>query len=279
LLKMPVLNTFSALSSRGYGGSGGLKSLIVNYLLIGGGGGGAAADPGNSDSEGPGGAGGYLSGTNLVLTSANNIVITIGAGGVQGINATKGENSVLNYGIGLFTAFGGGASPNKDGGSGAGAKWDSVVGVGVVGQGKNGANGPNDLQVGGGGGAGTDGSLGSAGGAGGAGLTWSIGSGGDNITRAGGGGGHSTTTGGTGGAGGGGRGASSTLTAGAGTANTGGGGGAGFLTTNNAGGDGGSGVCIISYPGTVAKASGGIITTANSLVYHTFNSSGVFTIL
>jgi hypothetical protein len=65
-----------------------------------------------------------------------------------------------------------------------------------------------------------------------------------------------------------------------GSTNTGGGGGGGaaYYSLMTDGASGGSGVVIIRYAGTVAKATGGTITITGGYVYHTFTTSGTFTV-
>ena len=66
--------------------------------------------------------------------------------------------------------------------------------------------------------------------------------------------------------------------AGASSAN-GGGGGGGPNVAGSVSGKGGDGVVIIAYLGSVVIASGGTISYDNGYVFHTFTSSGTFTIL
>jgi len=85
----------------------------------------------------------------------------------------------------------------------------------------------------------------------------------------------------SGGEGGGGRGAygssSNASSSGTnGTANTGGGGGGASLGSLINGYDGGSGIVIIRYPGTEARATGGVITYSGGNMIHTFTSDGNF---
>ncbi|NBR25757.1 MAG: hypothetical protein EBU08_18630, partial [Micrococcales bacterium] len=82
-------------------------------------------------------------------------------------------------------------------------------------------------------------------------------------------------------AGGGGQGGANSGQAGiSGIANTGGGGGCGGFSSgsNASGGSGGSGIAIISYPGTIARASGGTLDTTSRAGYvmHVYTTSGVF---
>ena len=135
----------------------------------------------------------------------------------------------------------------------------------------------NPIWGSGGGGAsqaGVDGTSTKAGN-GGNGLTW-------NGSVYGGGGGAAGDSGssrGTGGSGGGGAGASSGSAGNPGfngSTNTGGGGGSGWNFTGRAA-SGGSGIVIITYVGTPV-ATGGTITQSGGNTFHTFTSSGTFTL-
>jgi hypothetical protein len=95
------------------------------------------------------------------------------------------------------------------------------------------------------------------------------------------------------GAGGGGGGAANTASGPGGSSNSGGrgygnnaiagvplvnqGGGGGGAGTNQPGTAGASGIVIISYAGTAARATGGVITLSGGFVIHTFYTSGTFT--
>jgi hypothetical protein len=259
----------------------------INYLVIAGGGSGGLGAYNYYWSAGPGGAGGYLSGSHTVTFSLP-YTVTIGGGGVPlgGEDPPGGDgtsSSLISSTLDISTIGGGGA--RRNGGSGGGSHYVYSAGLGTPGQGFDGANGPagtgNIVRAGGGGGAGQAGTTGVTTAKGGDGLTWL-----DGITRAGGGGGYrrnadgETPLSGPGGAGGGGRGANSETSppyfAENGVINTGSGGGAaynaiGYTTPGN----GGSGVVIIRYLGT-PKATGGTITQSGGYTYHTFNSSGIF---
>jgi hypothetical protein len=63
-----------------------------------------------------------------------------------------------------------------------------------------------------------------------------------------------------------------------GTPNTGGGGGNGIELVGN-GQNGGSGVVVIRYTSATVLARGGTITQSGGFVYHTFNTSGIFSII
>jgi energy-coupling factor transporter ATP-binding protein EcfA2 len=160
-------------------------------------------------------------------------------------------------------------------------------------------DGTNGWHYGGGGGAGSGGngnnaSLGEnsviTAGNGGPGVSCDYS--GSNVYYGGGGGGGATFSDAypdkaiqsSGGAGGGGRGAYGSSTSPSipsaigtnGTANTGGGGGGASLGSLINGYDGGSGIVIIRYPGTEARATGGVITYSGGNVIHTFTSDGNF---
>jgi hypothetical protein len=237
--------------------------LTCDYLVVAGGGGSGAAGGG-------GGAGGYrtsIGGSSLSVT-AQTYPITIGAGGIGGleIRGTSGTDSIFSS----ITSTGGGGGGSDyvvgsglNGGSGGGAPMNpsgaEVPGLGNTpntspSQGNDGGAGStaaNGFGGGGGGGASAAGGAGSVivGGAGGAGTANSIS--GSSVTYAGGGGGGCYIgTAGAGGAGGGGAGTAGAPTNGnVGTANTGGGaGGSGGGAGGSRGANGGSGIVIIRYP-------------------------------
>lgn len=275
-------------------------AYAVNYVLVAGGGSGGATRGG-----GGGGAGGYLANSTSVQPGTS-YAIVIGAGGTGAVGGgTNGSNSSFNAslvsiggGTGGGNYYGANAS-GQSGGSGGGSNNDFAgqlplgnPGSGTSGQGNSGYQStPSGQQTGGGGGgAGEGGGVGVYRYAGGNGTSSTIT--GAAIYYAGGGGGgggnnESPGERGVGGLGGGGNGGPSGLDpayAGSpGTANTGGGGGGsgGTLGTPTAGGNGGSGVCILSYPSTTQRATGGTVTTYTSsgTVYwvHTFTTSGTFT--
>jgi hypothetical protein len=256
-------------------------SLVLDYLVIAGGGSGANAFPGSYWGNGAGGAGGYVSGS-YTARSPFNYIITVGAGGTPPAVNTGGNGTLSSISSGLEVSATGGGGGGLNGGSGGGSHYIFAVGTGIAGQGFDGANGPGDAQMGGGGGAGQAGATGATTAKGGDGLTWL-----DGVTRAGGGGGSrwinaGGALSGAGGAGGGGRGANSNTTpayvAENGTINTGSGGGVGFAVSGYAlAGSGGSGIVILRYSG-IPKATGGTITQSGGYTYHTFNSSGTFSI-
>lgn len=142
----------------------------LDVLMVGGGGGGG------SNSGGGGGGGGVLNLSNLSLETGT-YNVTIGAGGVGGLNSgtavtSRGQNGG-NTIFGSFTAVGGGGGASRDwgpepsvGGSGGGGSGSGVnaptsryLGAsGTLGQGHSGGNGtPSDqggaAKGGGGGGA------------------------------------------------------------------------------------------------------------------------------
>jgi len=281
---MPRLSKIGAAALAAFGWTSG-SSVTASYLVVAGGGGGGSGE--SSRAGGGGGAGGLLSGT-ATLNPTLSYTVTVGAGGVGGVDVTSnsntsGSNSVFN----AVTSTGGGAGgttgtlAGQNGGSGGGGSNGSAAGTGVSGQGSAGGVGQSagNSYGGGGGGAsavGTNGSSG-VGGTGGAGTASSIT--GSSVTYAGGGGGglEGTGTQGAGGAGGGGTGNNGTGTnAASGTANLGGGGGGAGKGTSGAavnGGKGGSGVVIISYVGA-QQFGGGNVTSSGGNTIHTFTTSG-----
>ena len=260
-----------------------------------------------------------------------------GAGGYDGsayqIGDTGTDSSIAGATISTITANGGGRGAvwnqdgSQDGGSGGGASGNRDAGSGTVGQGNDGGTAPNGLQggAGGGGGAGQTGSNG---------TTTKYGDGGDGLQSsitgtstyyAGGGGAGgwnypNTMTRGDGGQGGGGNGTvevsdgNSANVGNPGTSNTGGGAGAGdygvganhggggaggllssslsavtsgssFTVTVGGGGAaggtygaaGGSGVAIFAYDSGSINGAGGIVGDAgNGRKYNQFNESGTF---
>jgi hypothetical protein len=184
-----------------------------------------------------------------------------------------------------FTATngGGGGFNNGNGtagGSGGGGSYTSSTGgAGTSGQGFAGGNGATSYGGGGGGASAVGGNASGSGGAGGVGAANSI-SGSSTFYAGGGGGGAGASSGGAGGSGGGGAGVA-TGNGVAGTANTGGGGGGSSQVALATGGAGGSGVVVLSYLGSVQRATGGTVTTygtgAAQTWVHTFTTSGTFT--
>lgn len=258
----------------------------VESLIIGGGAGGGT---GTANADGGGGGAGEFVTISSIPVAQGAYSVVVGDGGMA---ATNGDNSTFAG----HTALGGGhgatglANGTAGGsGGGAGGKNDNV-GAGHSGGaptasegfGHNGGGSATTQEPGGGGGAGAVGEDGNSSvdaGDGGVGLSSSIS--GASAFYSGGGGGGSSWSGGTGGAGGnggGGNGATGVANGSNGTVNTGGGGG-GAGGDGSVGGAGGSGIVIISYSGTVAKATGGIITTSGGKTIHTFTTSGTFTVL
>ena len=287
---MPRLSKIGAAALAAFGWTSGGSSVTATYLVVAGGGGGGSGE--SSRAGGGGGAGGLLSGTTS-LNPTLSYTVTVGAGGVGGVDVTSnsntsGSNSVFN----AITSTGGGAggttgtNAGQNGGSGGGGCAGSAAGTGTSGQGSAGGVGQSaGTSYGGGGGgasaAGTNGSSG-VGGTGGAGTASSIS--GSSVTYAGGGGGglEGTGTQGAGGAGGGGTGNNGAGTNGtSGTANLGGGGGGAGKGTSGAavnGGSGGSGIVIISYVGA-QQFGGGVVTTDGTNSIHTFATSGTLSVL
>ena len=151
-----------------------LSDVEVTYLSVAGGGGGALH---NGDPTGGGGAGGFLTGT-VTLVSTASYTVNVGAGGLGCNNGAEGSGSdgAFSYvtntsagGVALMLAFGGGGGGDWEnghvGGSGGGGS-DHNPGSGAC---KGGAstNGQGNA------GANTAGGKGSGGGAGSAGINGS----------------------------------------------------------------------------------------------------------
>ena len=256
----------------------------TSYLVVAGGGGGG------SNTGGGGGAGGYLA-ASASFASGTAYTVTVGSGGSAGVQGSSSSISSIATAIGggaggVFSGGSGGAGGSGGGGGGSNANLPGAGGAGTSGQGNNGSvgqTGSSTIYNIGGGGGGAAFSTGTP--VGGTGNTSSIT--GTSVYRAAGGGGGGicgmSGTGGGAGAGDGGVGIycgdPTGTNGGSATANTGsGGGGGGYGYT---GGSGGSGVVIISYQSSVAKATGGTITTyisgGTTQYVHTFTSSGTFT--
>jgi len=244
----------------------------VDYLIVAGGGSGTYNNPGTGAG---GGAGGLLTGKNIV--TAQTYTAVIGAGGASIARNSEGNPGSTSTLFG-YTSIGGGAggvigSAGQPGGSGGGSGGGNPSGTRAGGTGTTGQGYPgqslighptNDLTGGGGGGAGgtsetvpTETNTGRAGGIG-LPISWVPNSYGDPSPLgqyfAGGGGGGSgppgnpqPAPGGKGGGGRGGTGAGSipSLT---GNVNTGGGGGSAYNPSITGGAGGGSGIIIIRYP-------------------------------
>jgi hypothetical protein len=235
--------------------------LTCDYLVVAGGGGGGV------NAAGGGGAGGYRTsiGGSSLSVSAQNYLITVGAGGAGSSTNSVSGNSGTNSTFSTITSSGGGgggaASVGTAGGSGGGGGGGSSYAGGAgntpstsPSQGNNGGASVSAGGGGGGGGAGVVGQNASSspisqkGGNGGNGSANTIT--GSSVTYAGGGGGAGGVNGGTdtagaGGTGGGGTGKTAGIAATNGTTNLGGGGGGGWF--NETAGSGGSGVVIIRY--------------------------------
>lgn len=185
---MPILGSFAAASSRGFGQRGGSNAIVATggttyisgaykyhkftsdgtfavtkgkgdaeYILLAGGGGGG------DDAGGGGGAGGFLYNT-LTINGAVSLGVTIGGGGGEN---TGGSNSTFNS----QTAIGGGRGGpygNGGGNGGSGGGGGSIYqggGTGTAGQGNNGsAAGAGGSRAGAGGGKGGAGGTGTWGG-------------------------------------------------------------------------------------------------------------------
>ena len=276
-----VLN-LDAGNTASYPGSG--DNLVVEYLVVAGGGAGGPTYHGAG-----GGAGGYRSSVVGEMSGGGSIAdprltlnigsyqVTIGSGGIGGVNNGDGANSTFS----TIISIGGGGGNSRNGGSGSGTSYGSpTVGLGIVNQGYNGGTGaspaPPNYGSGGGGGAGGVGQTGTSttGGAGGAGALSSIT--GISTYYAGGGGG-STYNGGTPGQGnaGGGNGSNGQGTSASANSGSGGGGSersAGIIQ----GGNGGSGIVIVRYLGA-QRATGGTVTSSGGYTIHTFTTVGLST--
>lgn len=271
-------------------------AMVVEYLVVAGGGAGAGDQWAGA---GGGGAGGLLASTVTGVVSGITFTCTVGAGATtvgQTSIGGPGTNSSLQTPGGTITATGGGTAAAYsattsgerygNGGSGGGAAWMRLPGLGVAGPPRQGYNGGSDSSSshgGGGGGAGAAGAdTAGAGGAGGIGVQWPAGSG---TYYAGGGGGSSGSLG-SGGAGGlGGGGSGTDYAAGplySGGTNTGGGGGGGWnISGRTGGGNGGSGVIILRYldtnPAAASTTGSPTVTVSGGYRVYKFTSSGSIT--
>ena len=246
-------------------------SNSVEYMVVAGGGGGSSSSPGNWETGGGAGAGGFRQNypspaTTGFPVTATAYPIIIGGGGAGGTTSTFSSNPGNPSSFSSITSAGGGGGSGYAGGSGGGSAGGQNGGSAGAGntppvsppQGnpggqQTGGTGPS-VGAPGGGGAGAPGTPGQSG-PGGVGSYWPDGTFGPTApsygtpgpvgsTRyfAGGGGGYQ---GGSGGAGGGGNGGSGGGAAQNATSNTGGGGG----STGQSGpsGGGGSGIVLIRY--------------------------------
>jgi hypothetical protein len=285
-----------------------LRPVSVEYLVIAGGGGGGRDMFSPNRSAGGGGAGGYrssvvgsASGANSSAEStlaliANTYTVTVGAGGVGGINTNGshrgGNGQDSSFSSITATGGGGGGGHRSDsgadraglnGGSGGGAAGGALGGTGVSLQGTAGGNGALAVAApfnsAGGGGAGAAGAAATDSPSfvspGGDGLESPIS--GSAVFRGGGGGAVGSADNSSGGAGGGGAGGGV-----AGTPNTGGGGGA---NRGGNGGAGGSGIVIVRYKRAASLslnnadaqdwvnrvyANGGTVSTSTASAVNTF---------
>jgi hypothetical protein len=270
----------------------------VEYLVVAGGGGGGMTPLQGLGSGG--GAGGFLTASEIAINGSTLYTITVGSGGNQAVypsqSPTNGsDSSISGSGFTTVTAIGGGSgstnssSPtvgsNGGSGGGGGARTNIVGQAGGIGvypgssylsqprQGYDGGAGNTSNGAGGGGGgAGGAGAPGNTNSNGGVGLTSSIS--GTLTYYAGGGGGGSSGTGGNGGGG------SPTNINGNATENTGGGGGA-SPAAGTYSGTGGSGIVIIRYADTYAAATSTTgsptVTVAGGFRVYKFTSSGSIT--
>ena len=264
-----------------------LRTLTLEYLILGGGGAGGDyfSGDGFNAAAGGGGAGGYVySSPTTLRASSFSFPITVGSAGVStatsntsGGFASNGGNSSFNN----IIAYGGGRGgagnssmvntyvAGSGGSGGGGVRPDGEpsfanAGSGTSGQGNSGGSySSGDGDGGGGGGATSAGTNGGGGSQGGSGFTSSIT--GTSIVYAGGGGGGKGLSGGwvsnNSGSGVGGLGGAKQNTSPGGNALTygSGGGGAGSATNSSGpfskGGNGGSGAVIIAYPDTQPAAT------------------------
>jgi hypothetical protein len=276
---MPLLTTRAALSSSGFRASS--KRLAVDILVVGGGGGGKS--PNGNDTVGGGGGGGQA--VNLVYSlTRGNYNLVVGSGG----SSLGGPNN------GTFSSFATYATANPgvrasdapvsftDGGNGG----SGTLGAAGIASATNYAGGGGGGIINGFSGAFFTGPFGFGwyGGTPGSGYVWIDG----NRYGQGGGGGALRNSddvygGGIGGAGEP-RGASIARASGlavpavspVGRAGFGGTGGAQFSSTTLNGTDGADGCVIVSYAGSTAVASGGVIVIAGGRVYHQFTTPGSF---
>ncbi|MFZ4397964.1 MAG: glycine-rich domain-containing protein [Kiritimatiellia bacterium] len=235
------------------------SDVNVTYLSVAGGGGGGSHWW--SGPAGAGGAGGFLTGT-VTLASSASYTVNVGAGGVGAVITANnqemagnqgGDSYVTNItsgGAALMRAYGGGGGSNYgDGGAGGSGGGGGVVGPNprnpsgyVSGQGSAGG-----AIKGSGGGASTAGSNG-PGSAGGLGRTSTLRNSVAAVTYATGGKSHSDTEG-----------------SGAdGTSNTGDGGESAYTSTPGRGGNGGSGIVILRYVDAAKVYNPTVVATTNT---------------
>jgi hypothetical protein len=236
-----------------------LPILPIDYLIVGGGGGASRAfiNPGLlgiNSRFGGGGAGGLLSGS-LSFSASATYPINVGTGGLATYSGS--QSSFLGQ-IAYGGGYGGYNDTNGQGGSavgGNGGSGGAIFGQGIAGQGNSAGEVFASYN-----GAGAGNSLGSS-------SLWL-----DGKTYAGGGGWVAQLTSPEGGPN------ANTSSINPNTGSYGYGGTSVFDNQNPNAGSGSNGVVILRYPGSAALASGGQINVSASYVYHTFTSSGNFTI-
>jgi hypothetical protein len=262
-----------------------LPSNPVKLLVVGGGGGGGI------NGGGGGGGGGVREFTAYNVTPGT-YQVTVGTGGAQAATSSVPGSSGSLSQFGSIISIGGGGGASRDnggsgqtggsGGGGAGASASNnspltrhIGGPGIAGQGNNAGNGTASNL----GASATGGGGGGAGGAGTNAASLVSGNGGaayissitGTATSYGGGAGGGPTGGGSYGT----SGVNAGVNGNSATANRGGGGSGGAAAT---GGSGGSGIVIISYLTGSMTATGGSINTSGAYTYHSFLSSGTFTV-
>ncbi len=272
---------------RAQGMDGRKKALppVLEYLIVGAGGGGGGA--GYDLTAGGGGGGGQVASGSLVL-AIGAYPVTIGTGGVGGVNYTgNGSDGTLSSALGVSAPGGtkgfcwrsGGFSGTPWGGDSAfvGGIANTTQGTQAGGGGGGAASVGNNVTGAVGGGIGTP-AGGDYGGDGGIGITSSLS--GSAQAYGGGGGGGGRLAGGAGNSGGG-NGGTGPIGAGANAApNTGSGGGGGTYSGpigTTTGGNGANGIAIFRYPTGAFVFTGGTITQAGGYTIHTFTSGGTFT--
>lgn len=279
------------------GHAGGLSFLFpsgggisaANFLVVAGGGAGGNSGVG----QGPNGGNSSLTGGVLSIPvaigggSANGGMGNSGGSGAGAGGGTGGSGSAgtagqgNNGGSSVFAGGGGGGGGSGGGGSGTTNSNGATGGAGST------WSINSTTYCGGGGGSGASlGSAGGGGGSGGGGIGGSSGSGGNATGFGSGGGGcvHGAINGG--GAGGGAGGfvssdalGSVALTSGTSYTVTVGSGGTGVSSGGTTSGNGSAGIVIISYTSsTGALATGGTITNSGTTFFHTFTTSGTFTV-
>ncbi len=90
----------------------------INYVIIGGGGGSGFSYPSGHGGTGGGGAGAVIDKSNVLISGAINVTVTVGGAGTkassQNTNASDGVASSINFPGGTLTAAGGGAGGRSD---------------------------------------------------------------------------------------------------------------------------------------------------------------------